>query len=152
MHFKFPFNLIVKTTMAFLSVQSWHVLKSWYTGGGPEQRFWHHVSDELNPKFISVCGTGYLTLSLKGFILPLPNPHECIRTFLLKLYQTILAKQVFLYKRSTRIGKHWPSVLSGTPCRHALISIPTKSLCPWLQIIFILLAFYSLTKCWDKHF
>ena len=39
--FEFPFILIVKSTiwMAFSTGQSWHVLKSWYTGGGPEQGF-----------------------------------------------------------------------------------------------------------------
>ena len=158
MLFKFPFNQqIDKSTMAFLTGQSWCVLKSCCTGGGLEQRFWSHFTDGLNPKFSSVCGTGYLTLSLKGFILPFPNPHECIRTFLLKLYQTMPAKQVFLYKCSTRIRKHWPSVLSGTPCRHALKILQTfqyqqNLLCQSFQIIFILLAFYSLIRCWDKHF
>ena len=37
MLFKFPFILIGKSTMAILTGQLWHVLKSWYTGGGPEQ-------------------------------------------------------------------------------------------------------------------
>ena len=32
-HFEFPFNLIGKSTMAFLTAgQSWRVLKFWYTG------------------------------------------------------------------------------------------------------------------------
>ena len=31
MRFEFPINLIGKLTMAFLTVLSWHVLKSWYT-------------------------------------------------------------------------------------------------------------------------
>ena len=31
--FEFPFNLIGKSTMAFLTGQSWRVLKSWSTGG-----------------------------------------------------------------------------------------------------------------------
>ena len=39
LRFEFPFNLIGKSTMTFLTGQSWRVLKSWYTGGGPEQRF-----------------------------------------------------------------------------------------------------------------
>ena len=37
MRFEVPFILIGKSTMAFLTGQSWRVLKSWYTGGGPEQ-------------------------------------------------------------------------------------------------------------------
>ena len=39
MGFEFPFILIGKSTMAFLTGQSWRVLKSLYTGGGPEQGF-----------------------------------------------------------------------------------------------------------------
>ena len=34
MYFQFPFILIGKSTMAFLTGQSWRILKSWYTGGG----------------------------------------------------------------------------------------------------------------------
>ena len=36
---KFSFNLIRKSTMAFLTGQSWRALKSGYTCGGPEQGF-----------------------------------------------------------------------------------------------------------------
>ena len=43
--FEFPFNLIGKSTMAFLTGQSWRILKSWYTGWDPEQRFWHCFID-----------------------------------------------------------------------------------------------------------
>ena len=39
MRFEFPFNLIGKMTMALLAAQSWCIIKSWYTGGGPEQGF-----------------------------------------------------------------------------------------------------------------
>ena len=38
-HFEFPFILIGKSTMAFLTGQSWHVLKSWYTAGSPNKSF-----------------------------------------------------------------------------------------------------------------
>ena len=37
----------------FLTGQSWHVLKSWYTGGNPEQEFWHCFADGLNQSLIS---------------------------------------------------------------------------------------------------
>ena len=37
--FEFPFILIGKSTMTFSTGQSWCVLKSWYTGGDPEQGF-----------------------------------------------------------------------------------------------------------------
>ena len=33
LRFEFHFNLIGKSTMAFLTDQSWRVFKSWYTGG-----------------------------------------------------------------------------------------------------------------------
>ena len=48
MRFKFPFNLIGKSTMAFLTGQSCHVLKSWYTGGDLEQGFRRCFADGLN--------------------------------------------------------------------------------------------------------
>ena len=37
--FEFSFTLIGKSTMAFITNQSWRVIKSWYTGGDPEQEF-----------------------------------------------------------------------------------------------------------------
>ena len=46
--FEFPFILIGKSTMAFLTGQSWCVLKSWYAGGGPEQGFRRCFADGLN--------------------------------------------------------------------------------------------------------
>ena len=48
MRFKFPFNVIGKLTMAFSTGQSRRVLKSLYTGGDPEQRFWRCFTDGLN--------------------------------------------------------------------------------------------------------
>ena len=48
MRFKFPFNLIGKSTMAFLTGQSCHVLKSWYTGWDLEQGFRRCFADGLN--------------------------------------------------------------------------------------------------------
>ena len=58
MHFKFPFKLIGKSTMTFLTGQSWHLLKSWYRNGGPEQGFQGCFADRLNQKFRSVWGAG----------------------------------------------------------------------------------------------
>ena len=37
-----PFILIGKLMMAFLIGQSWHILKSWYTGQGPRSRILAH--------------------------------------------------------------------------------------------------------------
>ena len=37
--FEFPFIFFGKSTMTFLKAPSWGVLKSWYTGGDPEQGF-----------------------------------------------------------------------------------------------------------------
>ena len=42
--------------MAFLSGQSWHLLNSWYTDGGPEHRFRLCLADFTNRSFIA-CAT-----------------------------------------------------------------------------------------------
>ena len=52
-------NLIGKLTMAFLTGQSRHVLKSWYAGEGPEPGFWCCFADGLRWKFISIHDPGY---------------------------------------------------------------------------------------------
>ena len=39
--------------MAFLTSQSWRVLKSWYTGGGSEQGFRRSFADGLNQSLVS---------------------------------------------------------------------------------------------------
>ena len=51
--FESPLNLIGKSTMAFLTGQSWPVLKSWYTGGHPELGFWRCFADGLNQSLVS---------------------------------------------------------------------------------------------------
>ena len=43
--------------MAFLTSQSWCILKSWYTGvgggrKGQEQGFWHYFEDGLNQSLV----------------------------------------------------------------------------------------------------
>ena len=47
MRFEFPSNLIGKSAMAFSTGQSWRVLKSWYTGGSPEEGFRRSLADGL---------------------------------------------------------------------------------------------------------
>ena len=58
-HFKFPFIMIVKLTLAFLTGQSRCVLKSWYTGGDPEEGFWHCFADGLNQSFVSLAAEAF---------------------------------------------------------------------------------------------
>ena len=53
MHFEFLFILIGKSTMAFLTGQSRRVLKSWFTGGDPDQRFRRCFVDGLNQSLVS---------------------------------------------------------------------------------------------------
>ena len=53
MRFEFPFNLIGKSTIAFSTGQSWRVLKSWYTAGGPEGGFRRSLADGLNQRVVS---------------------------------------------------------------------------------------------------
>ena len=45
--FVFPFILIGQSTMAFLTGQSWRVLRFWYTGWSSEQGFRHCFADSL---------------------------------------------------------------------------------------------------------
>ena len=52
--FNFP-----SSWLAFLTDQSWRVLKSWYTGEGQEQGFRRCFADRLNQKFSSVCGASH---------------------------------------------------------------------------------------------
>ena len=49
--------------MGFLKGQSRRVLKPWYTGGGPEQRFRRCFTNGLNQKLSSVGGESYIALS-----------------------------------------------------------------------------------------
>ena len=58
MRFEFPFNLIGKSTMGYLTGQSRRVLKSRHTDGDPEQGFRRCYSDGLNQRFSSACGSG----------------------------------------------------------------------------------------------
>ena len=44
---EFPFILIGKSTMMFLTGQSWHELKSWYTGGGQNKDFRAFLQTDL---------------------------------------------------------------------------------------------------------
>ena len=53
MRHEFPFILIGKSTIAFFTGQSRSVIKSCYTGGGPEQGFWCCFTDELNQSLVS---------------------------------------------------------------------------------------------------
>ena len=39
--------------MVFSTSQSWRVLKSWYTGEGPELGFWRCFADGLNQSLVS---------------------------------------------------------------------------------------------------
>ena len=51
--FEFPFILISKSTMSLLTGQSWRMIKSWYTVGGPEQGFLCCFTDRLNYSLVS---------------------------------------------------------------------------------------------------
>ena len=50
--FKFPFIPIGKSAMAFLKDQAWHILKSWYTSGGPKWGFQCCFADGLNKSLV----------------------------------------------------------------------------------------------------
>ena len=50
--FEFPFILKVKSTMAFLTGQSWWVLKYWFTSESLEQGFRRCFADGLNQSLV----------------------------------------------------------------------------------------------------
>ena len=52
MHFKFCFIFIGKLKMTFLTGQSWRLLKSWYSAGGPEQGFRCCFTEGLNKSLV----------------------------------------------------------------------------------------------------
>ena len=54
--FEFPFILKGKSTMAFLTGQTWCVLKYWFTSGSLEQGFRRCFADRLNQSLVS-CAT-----------------------------------------------------------------------------------------------
>ena len=57
--FEFSFVLIGKSTMVFSTGQSCCALKSWYTGGGPEQGFQRCFVDGLNQSLVSFVAQCY---------------------------------------------------------------------------------------------
>ena len=64
--FEFSFILIGKSTMTFSTGQSWRVLKSWYTGDGPEQGFRRCFADGLIRVLVSSVAQSTTTaISLK---------------------------------------------------------------------------------------
>ena len=75
--FEFPFNLIDKSTMAFLTGQSWWVLKSWYTVGVSEQGFWCCFVDVTNQGLITSAlqATSTCTIDLTVFVISYHNLH-----------------------------------------------------------------------------
>ena len=73
MRFEFPFILIGKSTMAFLTGQSRRVLKSLYKGGSLEQGLRHCFADGLNQSLVSSVAqatNGLVTPSLDNNVMP----------------------------------------------------------------------------------
>ena len=51
----------------FLTSQSWCLMKSWYTGGGPEQGFWHCFTDGLDQSLVSSVAQAGVSLQPLNF-------------------------------------------------------------------------------------
>ena len=66
-NFEFPFTLIGKSTMAFLTDQSRRIPKCWYLGEGPEQGFRRCFADGLNQSLVSSVTQVQETVLWKGF-------------------------------------------------------------------------------------
>ena len=58
--------MIGKLAMARLTGQSWRVLKSWYTGGGLEQRIWELFRRRYLPGFDYVTSATQARFGLQG--------------------------------------------------------------------------------------
>ena len=86
-NFEFPFTLIGKSTMAFLTDQSRRILKSWYTGEGPEHGFRSCFADGLNQSLVSSVAQAKKIVLCKGFAI---LKQGCFLTFLLKKYKGCL--------------------------------------------------------------
>ena len=65
---EFPFILIGKSTMSFLTGQSWRGLKSWYTGGGLELGFRRCLTDGLNQSYVSSAMQARLAMALNNHL------------------------------------------------------------------------------------
>ena len=78
MLFEFLFILIGKSTMAFLTGQSWRVLKSWCTGGSLEQGFWRCFADGRNQSLVSsVARLANCCLRSSFWFTCMPVPCDC---------------------------------------------------------------------------
>ena len=65
--FEFPFHLIGKTTMAFLTGQIMVCTKIMEHGWGPRLRISALFTDDLNQRFSFVSGTGYFVFTVNTF-------------------------------------------------------------------------------------
>ena len=78
MRFEFLFILIGKSTMAFLTGQSWRVLKSWCTGGSLEEGFWRCFADGRNQSLVSsVAQLANCCLRSSFWFTCMPVPCDC---------------------------------------------------------------------------
>ena len=129
MHFEFPSILIDKSTMAFLTGQSWRVLKCWYTGGGPEQGFQRCCADRLNKRLIS---------SSAQATLPHAQPH----TQFFSLREWDWWEKTLPRSKGRALGTRFPFITvaflaESSPCSLAPIPlqvIPIERYCMWRNV------------------
>ena len=96
-HFKFPFNLIGKSTMLFSTGQSWHVLKSWYTVGDLEQGFQCCFTDKLNQSLVTSAAQASSKLSWSITELDAPASFTCYYRLKVSHYCVFLLCGNFCY-------------------------------------------------------
>ena len=78
--------VVVESTIAFLTGQSWRVLNSWYTGKGQEQGFRHRFADGLNQSLVSSLAQAnkIFDVKLHGLALPFMHISKFLTAFLLR--------------------------------------------------------------------
>ena len=123
--------------MAFLTGRSWGVLKSWYKGGGPEQRFLRLFTNLLNQSLVSSETQAKIEPELKHYIfLPLiTDTNHCLHVILvyggpeqrfLRLFTNLLNQSLVSSETQAKIEpelKHYiflPLITDTNHCLHVI--------------------------------
>ena len=132
---EFLFNQIGKSAQTFSTGQSWHILKSWYTGRGPKQGFPYCLADGLSQNFTEFhlwCRLAYKSKAMTRINLFWPTQYD------IKVYLFVIPGMLAFSKTATasclsievRQPLRWSSVTSGSNIGIYLNNIKA-GLCPW---------------------
>ena len=105
--------------MAFLTGQSRRVLKSWYTGGGPEKGFWRWRADGINQKFSSAYG-GFLSQQVSRSLL-LHEVKNCMTFLSYSPFSAQISNDTWLLLKVLFSVKYQKTIFTSTPDFHNLL-------------------------------